>query len=58
MSKTSSKVKDRYNKKAYDTIILRVPKGEKEVIKAHAESKGMSVNGYINNLIKEDKKNG
>jgi predicted HicB family RNase H-like nuclease len=54
MSKTSSKVKDRYNKKAYDTIILRVPKGEKEVIREQAKSKGMSVNGYINNLIKED----
>ena len=53
MSKTSSKVKDRYNKKAYDTIILRVLKGEKELIKAHAKNKNMSVNGYINNLIKE-----
>lgn len=62
MSKTSSKVKDRYNKKAYDTIILRVPKGEKEVIKKQAKKRGFIVNGkpsinaYINNLICNDLK--
>jgi predicted DNA binding CopG/RHH family protein len=44
--------------KAYDRINLTVPKGDKEKIKAHAESKGMSVNSYINDLIKEDMKKG
>ena len=59
MSKTSSKVKDKYNKKAYDTIILRVTKGQKEVIREQAKSKGFitngkgNINGYINYLIKE-----
>lgn len=54
MSKPTSKVKDRYNRKAYDTIMLRVYKGGKEVVKARAEEKGLSVNGYINKLIEED----
>lgn len=59
MGKTSSAVKDKYNSKAYDEIKLRVFKGEKEKIKAHAESMGESVNGFINraieNQIKKDK---
>ena len=39
---------------AYDRINLTVPKGQKEKIKARAESKGMSVNAYINDLIEKD----
>lgn len=55
----------RYQDKAYDAIPLRVHKGRKEIIKAHAEANGESVNGFINraiahemdrdnNLLKED----
>ena len=51
MGKTSSAVKNRYNEKAYDRINLTVPKGQKEAIKEYAESKGESVNGFINRLI-------
>ena len=48
MSKTSSAVKDRYNAKAYDEIKVRVPKGQKDSIKAHADRfDGGSVNGFI-----------
>lgn len=54
MGRTSSKVKDRYNAKAYDEIKLRVKKGEKEAITEHAKAQGESVNGYINGLIKKD----
>lgn len=39
---------------AYDRINLTVPKGDRKKIKAHAQSKGESVNAYINRLIKED----
>ena len=53
MGKTSAAVKNRYNEKAYDRINLTVPKGEKEVIKAHAESKGESVNAFIYRAINE-----
>lgn len=59
MGKTSSVVKDRYNAKAYDEIKLRVPKGQKGIIKAHADSRGESVNAFvcraINNQMRIDK---
>ena len=53
MGKTSSKVKDRYNLKAYDEIKVRVYKGQKEIIQAHAEGRGESTNAFINRAIKE-----
>ena len=52
MSKTSSAVKDRYNAKAYDEIKVRVQKGHKDSIKAHADRfDGGSVNGFITRAI-------
>ena len=53
MGKTSSAVKDRYNAKAYDRINLTVKKGQKDAIKAHAESQGESTNGFICRAISE-----
>ena len=47
MGKTSSEVKDRYNKKTYDTIMLRVYKGRKSIIQAAAERAGLSLSAYI-----------
>lgn len=44
----------KYNEKAYDRIEVKVYKGQKDKIKAHAESKGMSLNAYINELIEKD----
>ncbi len=54
MGKTSTASKNKYNAKAYDQLRIVVKKGQREIIKAHAESKGLSVNGYINKLIAED----
>lgn len=52
MGKTSSVVKDRYNAKAYDEIKVRVEKGQKEVIRAHADKHDAgSVNAFINRAI-------
>ena len=51
MGKTSNAVKDRYNAKNYDDLRVRVPKGMKETIQAHAEANGETVNGFINRLI-------
>lgn len=53
MGKTSAAVKNRYNDKAYDRINLTVPKGQKDIIRAHAEAQGESVNSFINRAIKE-----
>ncbi len=54
MGKTSTASKNKYNAKAYDRIALTVKKGQREIIKTHAESNGMSLNGYINKLIDDD----
>lgn len=51
VGKTSSAVKDRYNAKAYDEIKVRVGKGRKQIIQAYADSRGESVNGFINRAI-------
>lgn len=54
MAKISKKQQGHVNKyisKNYDRINLTVPKGQKEVIKAHAESKGESLNGFIQRAI-------
>ena len=48
--------KNDFISKTYDRINLTVPKGHKEKIKEYAESKGKSVNGYINDLIAADMK--
>ncbi len=46
--------KNKYNLENYDRINVTVNKGEKEIIKERADSLGMSINAYINSLIKED----
>ena len=40
MGKTSVEVKERYNKKSYEDIRVRVKKGQKEVIQAHVQKTG------------------
>lgn len=37
-----------------DRVVFYVEKGEKDKIKAHAQSKGMSLNAYIVSLIEKD----
>ena len=37
----------RYEDKAYDKVLVRFPKGKKDIIKAHAEAHSESVNGFI-----------
>ena len=36
-----------------DRISIAVPKGQKDVIKSHAEAHSESVNGFINRAIEE-----
>lgn len=42
-----------YNKKNYDRIEIKVPKGKKAVIKEAAKVAGQSVNEFINQAIDE-----
>lgn len=43
----------RYEDKAYDKVLVRFPKGKKDIIKAHAEAHSERVNGFINRAIDE-----
>lgn len=43
----------RWDAKNLDRFSVAMPKGSKEAIKAHAESKGESVNGFICRAITE-----
>mgnify|MGYP000802028839 FL=1 len=50
-SKAQQKAVNKYMAANYDRINLTVEKGRKEIIKAHAEARGESVNGFINRAI-------
>lgn len=42
------------NAALYDRLNIVVPKGQKQAVEAHAESKGESVNGLVNALLRAD----
>lgn len=54
--KASTKAKNKYNAKNYDSLRVVVPKGKKDIIKAHAEKNGESLNGFVNRAIDETMK--
>ncbi len=41
----------KYNANNYDRVELRLEKGKKDIVKAVAESKGKSLNSFINEAI-------
>lgn len=46
--------KNQYAKDNYDRITLTVPKGQKDIIKKRASELDVSINEYINSLIRND----
>ena len=52
-SKAQQRAVSKYMKENYDEIKVRVEKGQKDIIKAHAEALGESVNGFIGRAIDE-----
>lgn len=52
--KASTKAKNKYNAKAYDSLRIVVPKGRKADLDTHAKGKGESINGLVNTLIRKD----
>ena len=50
-TKTSSKVKDRYNRKAYDDLRVRLPKGQKATIQSAADGAQESVNQFTQKAL-------
>ncbi|WP_299964973.1 hypothetical protein [uncultured Oscillibacter sp.] len=53
ISKAQQKAVAKYDAKAYDKTLLRLPKGRLDVVRAHAESHSESVNGFIGRAILE-----
>ena len=53
ISKAQMKATAKYMKNNYDEIKIRVPKGDKALIKAYADSNGESVNEFIKRAISE-----
>lgn len=43
----------KYNAANYDRVELRLDKGRKDEVKAHAETQGESLNAFINRAILE-----
>ncbi len=54
MGKTSVEVKERYNKKTYEDIRIRVRKGQKAIIQTRADAVGKSINSYMVDLVRND----
>lgn len=52
-SQAQNKATQRYIKNNYDSVMIRMPKGKKDQIKAYAESKNESLNGFVNRAIDE-----
>lgn len=52
-TKAQQKAVNKYMSANYDRINLTVPKGRRAEIKAHAEARGESVNGFIGRAIDE-----
>ncbi len=49
--KANQRAVNKYVKNNYDRINVTMPKGKKDIIQAHAEAQGQSVNGFINAAI-------
>ena len=45
--------KQAYNEKAYARLAITIPKCRKADVDAYAKSKGESVNGLVNNFLRE-----
>ena len=52
VSEAQRKATDKYLEK-FDEMRVRVPKGQKDIVKAHAETQGESLNAFINRAITE-----
>ena len=57
-SKAQRQATDKYIKEKTDELKIRIPKGRKADIQAHASGRGESLNGFVNraidNQVKQD----
>ncbi len=53
VSKKQQACVNKYVKANYDRVNVTFPKGKKDIVKAHAEGRGESVNAFINRAVDE-----
>jgi len=53
LSEAQKKAVRKYNEKVYDRLEIKVTKGKKAILQAHAEARGESLNGFVNRAINE-----
>ena len=53
VSKAQMKAVAKWQKENYDVVKMKVPKGEKADIKAHAEAHGESMNAFVLRSVRE-----
>ncbi len=52
----NTEYKNKYNTENYDRVNLMLEKGLKELAKEKAKEEGLSLNSYLNKLLKDDLK--
>jgi predicted HicB family RNase H-like nuclease len=52
-SKAQQKAVNKYMRENYDRINLTMPKGKKAELQTHAQSRGESLNSFVNRAIDE-----
>lgn len=53
VSKAQQRAVNKYVANNYDRVLVTMPKGQKDIIKTHAEARGESVNAFIGRAIAE-----
>lgn len=56
VSQAQKKATAKYEQQNYDKVLLRLEKGKKDQIKAHADKQGESLNGFVKRAIDETMK--
>ncbi len=52
-SESQRRARDKWLREKVEEIKFRVPMGQKDIIKAHADKRGESVNAFINRAVAE-----
>ena len=52
VTKSQQRAVAKYMKANYDEMKIRLPKGQKQAVEAHAKQRGDSLNGLVNSLLR------
>ena len=52
-SEAAKRAVKKYDQEKIDRIAMRVPKGKREVIQAHAQEQGETINAFLNRAVDE-----